>query len=92
MTYNPRQAPSGMKDFDELRKWVEEEFRRVQQGLAQTTPVKVVDLPIANVKNAGMTAYVIDSNTNAWGTAVVGGGANKVLVFCNGASWTVAGK
>lgn len=40
----------------------------------------------------GTVATVTDSTANAWGTAIVGGGANVVLAFCDGANWTVYGK
>lgn len=37
-------------------------------------------------------AAISDSNTNVWGATAAGGGANHVLVFYNGADWTVAAK
>lgn len=41
----------------------------------------------------GATAYITDSTVNTWGAVInVGGGANKVLAFCNSTSWTVAAK
>ena len=35
MPYIPTQSPPGMKEFDELRRWVEEEFRRVARATAE---------------------------------------------------------
>jgi hypothetical protein len=54
-------------------------------------PVTFSQLPAA-VGNLGMTFVVTDSNTNVWGAAVAGGGANTVLVWSNGTNWTVIGK
>lgn len=34
MPYIPTQAPPSMKEFDELRRWVEDEFRRVAMATA----------------------------------------------------------
>jgi len=40
----------------------------------------------------GSLARVSDSNTAVWGAGIAGGGANHVLAFCNGSSWTVMAK
>jgi hypothetical protein len=40
----------------------------------------------------GMLAVVSDSSVNTWGTAIAGGGANRVLAYYNGTAWTVAAK
>jgi hypothetical protein len=40
----------------------------------------------------GMLAVVSDSSVNTWGTVIAGGGANRVLAYYNGTSWTVAAK
>jgi hypothetical protein len=40
----------------------------------------------------GQMRTVLDSTTVVWGATITGGGADTVLAFCNGASWTVAGK
>jgi hypothetical protein len=39
----------------------------------------------------GALVVVTDSNTATWGATVAGGGANRVLAYCNGTNWTVAG-
>lgn len=91
MSYIPTQAPPGMKEFDELRKWVEEEFRRVAQADA-TSARRFSTLPTPSAATQGTTVFVTDSNTNVWGATIAGGGANKVLAFNNGVAWTVAGK
>jgi len=41
---------------------------------------------------AGMLGYITDCNTTTWGATAAGGGSNKVLIWYNGANWTVAGK
>ena len=40
----------------------------------------------------GGITVVTDSNTAIWGATIAGGGANRVLAYCNGTNWTVAGK
>ncbi|HEY6248647.1 MAG TPA: hypothetical protein VI685_01735, partial [Candidatus Angelobacter sp.] len=40
----------------------------------------------------GEMAAVNDSTTNTWGATITGGGANHVLAYCDGTSWTVAAK
>ncbi len=37
----------------------------------------------------GALAVVTDSSTATWGATVTGGGANRVLAYCNGTNWTV---
>lgn len=54
------------------------------------TPTAFADLPTPSA--AGMITCVSDSNTVVWGAVIAGGGANVVLAFFNGTSWTVAGK
>jgi len=49
-------------------------------------------LETCSATNAGAYASVTDSSVNTWGTTITGGGSNKVLAFCNGSNWTVAGK
>lgn len=52
----------------------------------------VAQLPAAATAGAGATAFVIDSTTTlalGLGLAVVGGGANKVPVYCDGANWII---
>jgi len=49
-------------------------------------------LATCNAALEGMIKAVSDSNTNVWGAAVAGAGANHVLAYCDGTNWTVAGK
>lgn len=53
-------------------------------------PVTFAKLPVN--PTLGARAIVSDSTTNVWGAVIAGGGANQVLAFFNGASWTVLGK
>lgn len=59
---------------------------------AKTVPVAVVALPGAAAAGSGTRAAVNDANTTlalGIGSAVVGGGANTVPVFSDGASWII---
>lgn len=60
--------------------------------LGQPTAAAVVfsALPAAPVE--GMLAVVSDASVATWGTAIAGGGANRVLAYYNGTAWTVAAK
>jgi hypothetical protein len=49
-------------------------------------------LPGCGAGTEGSMAPISDGSTSTWGAAVVGGGANHVLVYCNGTAWTVAAK
>ena len=40
----------------------------------------------------GALASITDGNSNTWGATVAGGGANHVMMYCDGTNWTVAGK
>ncbi len=40
----------------------------------------------------GVIRPVTNSTTNTWGATVTGGGANHILMYCNGTNWTVIGK
>lgn len=40
----------------------------------------------------GQTAPISDSTTAVWGATITGGGANKVMGYCNGTAWTVSAK
>jgi hypothetical protein len=50
------------------------------------------NLPTCNSAAEGTLATVTDSNTVTWGANVAGGGANRILAYCNAANWTVAAK
>lgn len=40
----------------------------------------------------GSTATITDSNTNAWGATIAGGGTHTVMAWFNETEWTVIGK
>jgi len=54
--------------------------------------VAVSGLPTCDGSAEGTVMAVNDSTTATWGQAVTGGGANKVMAYCNGSAWTVAAK
>jgi hypothetical protein len=56
------------------------------------TPQAFGQLPAASGALKWRTAFVVDSTTAVWGATVTGGGANNVLVVCDGSAWTVIGK
>jgi len=51
--------------------------------------VTVADLPAAAAGNAGSIQYVTDANATTIGSTVAGGGANKVMVWSDGAAWKI---
>lgn len=53
------------------------------------TGVTVSALPTAGVANAGAIQYVTDASATTIGSVVVGGGANKVMVWSDGADWKI---
>lgn len=57
-------------------------------GLVTVGTYTVATLPSA-AANAGALAQVTDSSVTANGSAVAGGGANRVVVFSNGSTWDV---
>lgn len=57
-------------------------------GLVSVGTYTVATLPSASA-NAGRLAQVTDSSVTANGSAVAGGGANRVLVYSNGTTWDV---
>ena len=56
------------------------------------TPVAFSALPACAAGTEGEYAAINNSTVNTWGTTITGGGANHVLAYCDGTSWTVAGK
>ena len=54
-----------------------------------TDSYTVATLPVASAALAGARAYVIDANSAVFNNSAVGGGANKMPVFCNGAGWFI---
>jgi hypothetical protein len=57
---------------------------------SQLVPVTFANLPPS--PKTGMVACVNDSTVNTWGSVVAGGGTFTVLIWYNGAAWTVVGK
>jgi hypothetical protein len=56
------------------------------------TPRLYAALPTCDANHEGMLGAITNGNSNTWGAAVIGGGANHVLAYCNGSAWTVAAK
>lgn len=56
---------------------------------SQHNGVTVADLPAAAAGNAGSIQYVTDANATTIGSTVAGGGANKVMVWSDGAAWKI---
>lgn len=56
-------------------------------------PSTFAALPTCGVAvSNGTSAVINDSTVSTWGANAAGGGTATMLVFCNGANWTVAGK
>jgi len=51
-------------------------------------PIPFASLPAS--PQAGMTAFVSNSNTSALGATIAGGGSNKVFAIYTGSNWIVA--
>ena len=63
-------------------------------GAAATYAALAPAQTVANLKNpliAGPNAkdFVTDATATTFGTVVVGGGANKVPVWCDGTAWKI---
>jgi hypothetical protein len=56
------------------------------------TPSVFSALPACAPGTEGTQGAVTDSTTNTWGAVITGSGSNHVLAYCDGTSWTVAGK
>jgi Pectate lyase superfamily protein len=61
-------------------------------GPVRTRPVAFASAPTCSSTIEGSVQAISDSTVNTWGIAIAGGGTNHVLAFCDGTSWTVAGK
>lgn len=60
--------------------------------IVKLTPTIVASLTAAATAGIGATAFVTDANATfilGLGLTVVGGGANKVPVYCDGTNWIV---
>lgn len=60
----------------------------IATGLIGLGTYTVATLPSASA-NSGRIAQVTDSSVTTNGSAVAGGGANRVMVFSNGSTWDV---
>lgn len=65
--------------------------------VSTTLPIKVPAVAFSALASCGPSiegehAAVTDSTTNTWGATITGGSTNHVLAYCDGTSWTVAGK
>ena len=58
-------------------------------GPSSLTGVLTANLPLPASAGAGALAFVTDSTVTTFYTAVAGGGANGVPVFCDGVIWRV---
>lgn len=64
----------------------------IKAGVAVASSYTVANLPAAATAGAGAIAFVTDATQTAilgLGLAVVGGGANKVVVYCDATNWII---
>ena len=61
----------------------------VLHGIVLSTVYTVGTLPAAAAGLTGARAFVSDATATVFNDVVAGGGANKVPVFCDGASWRI---
>jgi len=59
---------------------------------SQLQPQTFASLPTCDSAHEGTQAAVTDSTTQTWGATLTGSGTNHVLGYCDGTSWTVAGR
>lgn len=62
-------------------------FGYTRPGVAATSLIT----PCSGAIEGAMETFT-DSNTNTWGATIAAGGSNIVLGYCDGSTWTVAGK
>jgi hypothetical protein len=65
------------------------EVMRFIRGVVKFAVKTVATLPSAATAGVGARSFVTDSVGAVWGTTVVGGGSNKLPVFCDGSNWLV---
>lgn len=65
------------------------QYRDLILRRSQHSGVAVSALPAAAAGNAGSIQYVTDANATTISSVVAGGGANKVLVWSDGANWKI---
>ena len=61
---------------------------QLSRGL-QLNKVAYASLPTCNGTNEGAVYAVTDSNSATFNAVMAGGGANRVMAYCNGTNWTV---
>ena len=61
-------------------------------GDIRTRPVAFASAPACSSTIEGSMQAISDSTTATWGSTITGGGANHVMGYCDGTSWTVAAK
>jgi len=61
-------------------------------GAMRTGPVAFASAPACSSTIEGALLAITDSTVSTWGSVISGGGTNHVLGYCDGTSWTVAGK
>jgi len=64
-------------------------YRDILARRHQASGETVASLPAAAAGNAGTISYVTDANATTIGSTVAGGGANKVMVWSDGAAWKI---
>ena len=67
-------------------------FTTDTSGVTRILPKTFASYQGCSASFEGSYAAVTDSSTDVWGNTVTGGGANHVLMFCDGTNWTVAAK
>lgn len=86
-------ANSGLSFVPYTQSGVSGQTANASWGLTQASVPRIFStLAACSATLNGTTATVTDSTVNTWGTTITGGGANTVLAFCDGTTWTVYGK
>jgi hypothetical protein len=67
-------------------------YSNASGALSIIAPKPASSLPLCDANMVGALQTVFDSNTATWGARVAGGGANRVLAYCDGTNWTVVAK
>ena len=92
-TDSPDKTPnSGRLRFRNNSSGLERDCYLNRDGSWQCTAVAFSELIACTATNEGSIARVTDSSTVTWGATITGGSTNHVLAYCDGSSWTVAGK
>ncbi|HEX4198755.1 MAG TPA: hypothetical protein VHZ26_15060 [Caulobacteraceae bacterium] len=57
--------------------------------VAPTASLTVASLPAASAGLAGTRRFVTDATATTFASVAAGGGADKVPVYCDGATWRI---